>query len=131
MTTTYPRIPTFPPQAADEAPRDLGLRAFRFLLTENLSAVLLSTSVLDQALSASQLVIAAPDMAESARARFTSLRFEIASTLENRRREEAIASRSVAASAPMPKPKSGGHASRLQPPVPVRPSPSAAQARPF
>jgi hypothetical protein len=132
-TTTYlPIAERFATRTTSESPREFGLRAFRFLMGDRLSVLALDDATLDLALAASQEVVIASEMADSAREVMRSLRFDILSTLERRRRDEraAAAKAPVASAAPAPRPKSGGLKTGLRRPVPVVP-PGGASARPF
>jgi len=124
-TTTYPTIPTLAPQTDEESPREFGLRAFRFLLIEELTAGLLSTPDLEQAMAASQLLTSAKDTAPQARERFHALRHDIASTLNRRQHEAREAAKVPPPTASQKTPPS--RPVRLQRPVPMLP-PSGATA---
>lgn len=123
--TTYPTIPTLAPQADDETVREYGLRAFRFLLAENLCAAVLDTADLEQAIAASMLLLPTPDLAPVVRARYHAIRFDILSTLDRRQRAARQLEKAAAAAA---KPNvDGGKPAPLRRPVPVIPPASVAR----
>lgn len=125
VTTAYPTIPTLEPRTADESPREFGLRAFRFLLTESLCACVLPSSTLEQAIAASQLMTSA-DVADAARERFHAIRLDIMRTLDRRNREEKAAAKAAAVVVNAPKPQ-GGKPAPLRRPTPIIPPATTAR----
>lgn len=127
QTTTYKRIPDLPGQMAGERPFDFGLRAFRFLLVEEVSAALLDTPVLEQALNSSLAVITAPDLTDATRERYHRLRHEITGTVVRRHAAARLAEQTAAAAPVAPTP-SGGSRVRRVPVVPQLPPSGAMRA---
>lgn len=132
--SAFKLIPTFPSRRAGERPFDLGLRAFRFLLTEELSAAVLDTEDLEQALAASQSIVTGKDLSLEVRDRYQRLRLDIMTTVQRRQREARAAAAAQAApapAAPTVRPTGGGgQRVKLIPTMPKL-SPSGAAARPF
>lgn len=127
-TTTYPTIPTLDAQRRDESPREFGLRAFRFLLTEQLCAAVLDSRTLEHAMAASQVVILGDaETSPVARERYRDVRLDILRTLDRRRREEQATAKRATVATSSPKPKDGGKPSPLRRPVPVVPPASTAR----
>lgn len=126
--TTFPMIPTLPPQRAGERPGDYGLRAFLFLVAERVAAELLDTLTLELAHQASHGVVSAREMAPAARTILHNVRTDIATTLLRREREQKAAP--AVPSVDPTKPIAGGHLVQLRRPVPIIP-PAGATARAF
>ena len=128
MSGPFPRIPSLEPRGIEEAARAFGLRAFQFLMRERVVAAVLDTEVLEQALAASHLIVAAHEMADSVREHLHAVRLDMAATIERRTREQrklaAVATRNPAAPTRPTPPR------RLRRPVPIRPS-SPAVVNPF
>lgn len=93
MATTK-QIPTLTPQRDDESAREFGLRAFRFLLVEELSAAILPTSTLDACLAASVDLLLG-ETSDVVRERYQRIRFDITSTLHRRRAQLAAIEREL------------------------------------
>ena len=123
MTVSFQRIPTLGPCGVDEAPREFGLRALQFLLTERVVAAVLETDALEHALAVSQLIVIAPEMAEPVRDHLRSVRADILTTIGRRLREQRDAATLAARSRPTS--PTQGQPTRLRRPVPIKPTPSA------
>jgi hypothetical protein len=119
----FPKIPTLDARGVEEGPREFGLRAFRFLLTERLVAGVLNTDALEHALAVSQLIVIAHEMADTVRDEIHAVRLDIMTTIGRRQREQREAAALAASRRPIP--KTPGQPTRLRCPVPIKPTPSA------
>src|ERR1700676_3609354 len=101
MSMPLQKIPTLQPRGVEEAPRAFGLRAFQFLVRERVVAAVLDTDVLEQALAASHLIVAAREMSDPVRDQLHNVRLDMAATVDRRKREDRERA-AVAAWKPLP-----------------------------
>lgn len=130
-------LPTLAPRTADETAQSFGLRAFRFLVAEGLSACALDTDALELAHHASQTLVAAPDLSPLVCDRYHLMRLDMLNTIARRQREADEAAYRATLQVPALRPvarqypdRDGGtRVARLRP-IPIVP-PAGMTVRPF